>query len=121
MTRLFVCSILMFSVVSCTKEKPPVITEPDPVMNYIDLRNSAVTPQKHYGLDVDGNGTIDLYFTTTLIGDPILKQDRLDYDVTSTVSVNLQVIDNSEIGKRMNKGEVISKNPAEGYMWYEIT
>jgi hypothetical protein len=121
MNRLLCFFLVSITAVSCTKEKPPVITEPSPVMKYVDLRNSAVTPHKHYALDLDGNGTIDLYFSTTLIGDPIQKQDRLDYEVTSAVFANLQVIDNSEIGKRMNKGDVISRIAAEGFMWYDIT
>ena len=119
MNRLLLISALLIAVSSCTKQKPPVVTEP--VMKYIDLHNAAVTSQTYYKLDLDGNGSIDLYLSTTLIGDPIHKQDRLDFEVMSVPFVNLQVIDNSEIGKRMNKGELISKNPAEGFMWYEIT
>jgi len=122
MNRLLILAILFVSVASCTKEKnqqPPVVTPP--AMKYIDLHNASVKYQSIGFIDLDGNGAIDLYFGTTLIGDPIGKQDRLDFEVTSVPRVNLQVIDNSEVGKRMNKGDAISKDPADGFLWYELT
>jgi hypothetical protein len=122
MNRLLIISTFLVTLASCSKEnpqKPPVVT--DPTMKYTDLHNMPVKYQTITVLDLDGNGSIDIYFGTTLIGDPILKQDRLAFDVTSVPDVNLQVVDNSDVGKRMNKGEAIGKNPADGYMWYEIT
>jgi len=90
-------------------------------MKYIDLLNARIKSPTIGVIDLDGNGTIDLYFGTTLIGDPIFKQDRLVFEAVSEQYVNLQVIDYSEVGKRMNKGDVISKNAADGFMWYELT
>ena len=124
MNRTFVYSIILVALASCNKQpplKPPPPVVPDPVMRYTDLHNAQVKYESVAFIDLDGNGSIDLYFGTTLIGDPIFKQDRLAFEVMSTPFVNLQVIDNSDVGKRMNKGEVIGKNPAEGFMWYDVT
>jgi len=124
MNRTSLFAILLISLVSCTKNpplkpEPPVVT--DPVMRYTDMHNALVKYQSIAFIDLDGNGSIDLHFGTTLIGDPILKQDRLAFEVTSAPFVNLQVVDYSDVGKRMNKGDVIGKNPAEGFLWYEVT
>jgi hypothetical protein len=118
MNRFFYLAMIICFASSCTKTKTPV--SPPPNMKYTNLHDSAVGHQHLQRLDLDGNGTYDYRFSTTLIGDPILKQDRLVFAVVAQVNCRLLAIDNSDSGKQMQKGEVISTKPPKGYDWFDV-
>jgi hypothetical protein len=71
-------------------------------------------------IDLDEDGTIDFTFKTLLIGDPVLKQDRNAFVVGSTIETYLLAIDNTETGKRLAEGDLISLMPPSGYDWFQV-
>ena len=112
---LILCFIL---IASCQKKENDVL--PAPKMKYIDLHQSEVNMSTTQRIDVDEDGTIDFSFKTYLIGDPILKQDRHVFVVGSTIETYLLAIDNTETGKRMEKGDLIGLMPPSGFEWFQI-
>jgi len=112
---LILCFIL---IASCNKKENDVL--PIPKMKYLDLHQSEVKTGVTQRIDVDEDGTIDFSFKTLLIGDPILKQDRHAFLVGSTIENYLLAIDNSETGKRLEKGDLIGLMPPSGYEWFQI-
>jgi len=112
---LILCFIL---IASCQKKENDVL--PAPKMKYIDLHQSEVNMSTTKRIDVDEDGTIDFSFKTYLIGDPILKQDRHVFVVGSTIETYLLAIDNTETGKRMEKGDLIGLMPPSGFEWFQI-
>ena len=88
-----VIAVLLFVVLvsSCHQKDVVVTPSPNPVMRYSDLRNREVKYNQNEFLDLDQDGSKDFSFTTYLIGDPLLKRDRLSFAVTSTIATYLSV------------------------------
>ncbi len=117
---LFILSTLL----SCQKENT-AINEPlppsptHPVMIYNDLRSAEVKYGQFKNIDIDNDGSFDLLFDVTLLGDPILQRDRLQFYANSRQERNL--LNNSQDQSTvLNLMDPISKiHP--GYTWYEIS
>ena len=115
----FSCLLFAFMLISaCSqKDKDP---NPGPVMKYINLNHTEAKKGSPQRLDLDEDGTKDFTFTAFLVGDPVLKQDRLTFVATSTMDTYLLSIENTETGKRMNGGELVGLVPPSGFQWFEI-
>jgi hypothetical protein len=102
--------------ISCNKEH----TEPrTPTMQYTNLNNMEVKQQVHQTIDINHDGQTDFNFSTLLVGDPILKQDKLWFRVSSRGIALLQV-NHQEASPVLNQGDEITLNRT-GYEWYGIT
>ncbi|RZK08844.1 MAG: hypothetical protein EOO46_13900 [Flavobacterium sp.] len=110
--------IAAFAAVACMK-KEAIDTLPHPAMEYTDLNGLEIGDREYYNLDVDANGTVDFTFSTRSVGDPILKQDRLQYLAGSKIETNLLNNANDDSPK-MVRGEKIGINH-KGYNWYELS
>jgi len=117
---LFVLAVLL----SCNKVNP-VTSEPlpppptHPVMIYNDLHSAEVKYGQFKYLDIDNDGSLDLLFNVTLLGDPILQRDRLQFYANSRQERNL-LNDAQDQSPVLNLMDPISKTHP-GYTWYEIS
>ena len=121
MNRLIVLALalLLFFLSSCDKEVCEEPAYPLPALHYTDLHNVEVKSGTFTRVDVDGNGTTDFSFETLLVGDPILKRDRLQFYAESKVETYLPV-NGSEQVPMLSQGEwVRAEHP--GHTWYEIS
>ena len=106
-------------IVACRKtiEKAPVS---NPSMNYIDLSDTSVAFNRYFSIDLDGNGEKDVAFGTLLVGDPINKQDKMQWLVTTSFNGSLPV-DNDEKIPVLNEEDSIPVNNFRGYNWYNAS
>ncbi|HYJ37288.1 MAG TPA: hypothetical protein VEV87_01680 [Chitinophagaceae bacterium] len=114
-------SILLFSFIlisACNKNDDRV--QPGPDMKYTDLQQAEVKTGTTQRLDLDEDGTIDFSLQVILIGDPVAKEDRHTFVAGSTIDTYLLAIDNTETGKRLNKGELIGLVPPGGFEWFQV-
>ena len=114
MKKLYPLLVLMVALIGC---KVQDLTAPiaNPQMQYTDLQDAELKYQQLYQLDIDGNGSTDFFFSTLLIGDPVLKQDRLQFIAHSKIGTNL-LNNEDDQSPVLNYGDKISFAQA-GYEW----
>lgn len=110
--------IAAFAAVACMK-KEAVEEKPHPLMEYTYMHGIELGDMQYYNLDIDANGIVDFTFSTQLVGDPVLKQDRLQFLVGSKVETNL-LNSTGDVSPKLMKGARIGLNH-EGYNWYELS
>lgn len=118
MRRLFIFAIAVLAF-ACHKDKLDPLPAPHPVMHYKDLQNAEVVYSKSKAVDIDDDGHNDFLFGVSLVGDPILQRDRLQYLAHSKVGTNLLNNDQDQ-SPVLNKGDLISTTH-QGYQWFEIS
>jgi hypothetical protein len=106
-------------LMSCTKDNIE-ITSPHPSMDYIQLGDSVITFGKGASFDLDKNGQKDIYFTTFLIGDPILQQDKRQWVVGSSFYTSLPV-NEAEAIPVLKYNDSIPVQSFSGYHWYNAS
>ncbi|HEU5366153.1 MAG TPA: hypothetical protein VFU62_11505 [Hanamia sp.] len=89
-------------------------------MTYTDLGNKEVRFHKSSSIDLNNDGVMDIRFHTMLVGDPVAKQDKEKYLVTSKVNCRLPVNSN-ENAPVLQKGELVPLENFGGYNWYEVS
>lgn len=105
----------LFFLASCNK---PVTH--DPQMIYTDLENKEVRFNGSSSIDLNKDGIMDIRFHTMLVGDPVAKQDKEKYLVTSKVNCLLPVNSN-ENAPVLFKGDAVPLKDFAGYTWYEVS
>ena len=120
MKKIFV-SLLPVFLIACNKEissppAPPVY----PTMHYTDLGNVSIKFGQQKVINLDGDNTIDLLFSTVLVGDPVLRRDRRQYYVNAGFDVFL-LTNNLEQTPILNSGDGITKNDQTGYNWFNAS
>ncbi len=104
----------LFFLISCHK---PVMQHSE--MNYTDLQNKEVKFNQSSSIDLNGDGIMDIRFHTMLVGDPMAKQDKQKYLVTSKIN-RLLPVNSTENAPVLFKGEGVPLENFSGYTWYEI-
>lgn len=116
---IFLC-VVMF--LSCKKtiieEKIP--SENHPPMHYKNFRDTGIGFTKWASFDLNDDGSKDIYFSTLLLGDPIAKQDKKQWNIQSSFFANLPVNDKETI-PQLNKGDSIPVNNFSDYTWYNAS
>lgn len=110
--------IAVVVAVACMK-KGAIEEIPHPAMTYTYLNEMELGDKDYFNLDIDANGTVDFTFSTRLVGDPVLKQDRLQFLIGSKIESNLLNSDNDDC-PRLRKGDQIG-TMHEGFNWYELS
>ncbi len=108
---------------ACSKapvNQPPAPV-PDPLMAYTQLGNIVV----RYGslpavMDIDKDGKSDLRVGVLLVGDPVRKEDRREFRLSSGVNTCLAV-DQQESVPRMVAGQAIPLTAFNGYQWWRVS
>ncbi|MBO9593900.1 MAG: hypothetical protein J7599_13415 [Niabella sp.] len=118
--RIVLCCLLVTAIAGgCDKKKnPPVPDLPEKAIQYTDLHNRTITFGQQASVDADGNGTDDLVFRTSLVGDPINKEDKRQWrvQVQSTTRLPVNTADHIPV---MPQKQPVSIQDFNGYHWSE--
>ncbi|WP_300601537.1 hypothetical protein [Niabella sp.] len=113
------CLLVLAMTGSCDKKKdPPLQDPPGATIQYVDLHNRAITFGQQASVDADGNGTDDLIFRTSLLGDPINKEDKQQWKVQGYATTRLPVNTDDHIPVIPQK-QRIGIEDFNGYHWAE--
>lgn len=121
--RAFIfCTIILIQ--SCKKDKLPATApqpNPAPTMRYGNLQNREVKPgQPAVQLDLNLDGSMDLFFSTLLVGDPIRQADKRQFFVMSDIETNLAV-NATEETPIITRQDIIPLDAFDGYQWFGLT
>lgn len=121
MKKLFLYTLLILTFSACKKTNEVHLPEPEPgpAMQYSNLQDAEIKFGQLKTIDIDNDGTADFFFSTLLVGDPILERDRRQYYAHSKVECYLLNNDDDQ-SPVMNKGDKIAKE-IPGYNWYEVS
>jgi hypothetical protein len=120
MNKYFFSAVLLMVIAGCKKDSVQPIPVPvHPLMFYKDLGNFEVSKGLSLTLDFDNDGISVCSFSVQLVGDPIMKVDKLQYYVSSRIKRNL-LNDQNDESPILNKYDLI-KNEHPGYTWYELS
>ncbi len=107
---------LLFFCSACKKQE----NSNRPGVLYTDLNDKEIKFHDHFFLDLNKDGEADVFFSTLLVGDPIAKQDKKKYYVSSRINSFLPVNSN-ENAPVLNKGDRVPTGNFQGYTWYEVS
>jgi hypothetical protein len=121
MNKYLLYTLMLIIMAGCKKDpvNQPTPGPAHPVMLYKDLKNFEVSKGHSQSLDIDNDGITDCSFSVQLVGDPIMKVDKLQYYVFSRIKRNL-LNDVNDESPLLNKYELIKKDHP-GYTWYELS
>lgn len=107
------------TVLSC--RKPVAEPVPEPSMTYIQFGDRII----QYGIaplviDVNGDQVTDFVFGVTLVGDPIRKEDRREYRVSSGVDTYVPVNAQEQL-LRLQAGDPVTVTGYPDYNWWPVT
>lgn len=111
------CSLAILSACKKTKDILPITPS---IMKYTNLHDSVVSFNKSASFDLDGDGEKDVRFATLLVGDPIAKQDKMQWYVASFFHSSLPV-NNEEKIPVLNNADNIPIGNFSGYNWYNAS
>ena len=114
----FLFIAVVSAVISCRKEKqenPGPL--PDTGMEYYDLSGKEIAYNQSVSLDLNHDNRKDIGFGTLLVGDPVEKQDKVQYIVYSDIYSYLPV-DAEENTPVHNRNELIPVENFGNYNWY---
>jgi hypothetical protein len=117
---LFTCLAILYSCKKNTASLPPQTLLPVPEMIYINLEDTVVRFNHAVILDIDNDGANDMYFSTLLVGDPVMQQDKMQWLVTGAFNTNFPVNANEAIPVLRLNEDITVKNPP-GYNWYNAS
>lgn len=117
MKKICLGVLVAIGLAGCVKTDREIVTPPE--MHYTDLHDAEVTSTAARSIDVNQDGTMDFTFNTLLVGDPILKRDRLQFYAGSKVETYL-LNDAEDQSPRLDKFDLVELNHP-GYTWYEIS
>lgn len=119
MTKYLATALLLVIIAGCAKD-PIIQPGPQhPVMFYKDLKNYEVSKGHSLMLDMDNDGIAECSFSVQLVGDPIMKVDKLQYYVFSRIKRNLLNDQNDESPVLQQNDLIKAEHP--GYTWYELS
>jgi hypothetical protein len=120
MNKILFLVLVIFIFSACKKDKPVTPVEREgPEMQYHDLQNTEVKYRQSKRIDLNNDGTIDFFFATLSMGDPVQQRDRLQFYAYSMVEAYL--LNNADDQTPMlNKADEISQQHS-GYQWFDIS
>ncbi len=124
-TRIFYFVCIVFLATACKKRDifpmPQPVDPSTPEMIYQDLNNKTVKyGQADVSIDLNQDGKKDIWFGTLLVGDHILKLDRVQFLAYTNIYTRLAVNIN-EHTPRFSNGDVIPIENFNGYEWWGFT
>ncbi|MBC7949354.1 MAG: hypothetical protein H7Y42_15820 [Chitinophagaceae bacterium] len=117
MKHMLVCFFIT-GLVACNKEVGD--TPSFPKMRYSELNDVRIGFGQQKMIDIDGDNSTDLLFTTVLVGDPVLKRDRKQYYVNASFDTFL-LTDAIEQTPIFKIGEVIPIGNPPGLNWFNAS
>ena len=109
---------------SCKKNdarRIPLPTDPAEEITYTDLHEKEIKYNEPATIiDIDQDNTTDLIFSVWLVGDPVLKQDKQQFRISSGINTSMAVNVNEEV-PAMVKNDLIPIANFNGYNWFKVS
>lgn len=122
MKKIFLFLLPVLLVTACDDKE--IIVQPPPQshppMKYTSLNNVAIKFGQQKSLDIDGDHTVDLLFSSILVGDPILRRDRRQYYVNAAFNV-YSLVNGQEQTPRLESGDPILVVDHPGFNWFNAS
>lgn len=115
---IIISALLLFTACKKSTVIDPINTHPQ--MMYTDLTGSVVGFNQHKAIDLDKDGYNDIGFGTMLVGDPVNKQDKKQWLVTSSFYTSLPV-NTLEGIPMLALSDLITIGNFPGYFWYNAS
>ncbi|MEI9910200.1 MAG: hypothetical protein WDO71_11255 [Bacteroidota bacterium] len=118
MKKIVVFLLPVLLIIACNDKE--IVIQPlptHPQMKYTDMNNLSIQFGQHKTLNMDGDHTDDLLFSTMLVGDPIFRVDKRKYFVSAAFDVFL-LINGGEETPALNAGDAITIQNHPGYNWF---
>ncbi|SDD93849.1 hypothetical protein [Niabella drilacis] len=115
------CLFCLFAVAGAACNKTTTDPVPGPsaaAVKHISLGNQAIAFGQQVSVDIDSNGTADLVFKTSLIGDPINGEDKRQWLVQTYGNARLPV-NNADHIPVFHSRQRIGTADFSGYHWSE--
>ena len=124
MKHIFAVLTIATLLESCQKTWPPIPGKPNPIpekqeMEYTDI-NIEIKRGKSLRIDADKNGTIDILFSTQLVGDPLHQQDKTQFFVTGA-EFTYFLMGANETSPIYNKSDLIPIDNQSQHTWFDIS
>lgn len=110
MKRIFLLILIAGSFAACKKNP----ATPQPTMDYTDYHDSVIRYNQEFKVDLNKDGTMDFFFTVSLIADS--NGDHQQYHLVSH-GTNKLLINSNEQLKAHAANVVIGKDGGLGYTW----
>jgi hypothetical protein len=120
MKFLLMASAVVIFLISCKKTSLQPVPVNEPEMIYADLNDSSILFNKAAVFDLNGDGQKDIYFTTLLVGDPVMQADKRQWLVMSSFYTNLPVNEEENIPV-LSSEDLIPLQNFQGYNWYNAS
>jgi hypothetical protein len=121
MKKIAVIFFGMLAMYACKKKQDLIPIQPPvpvpPPMTMIDLKDTAVRFNRAVILDIDNDGANDIYFTTLLVGDPVMQQDKWQWLVSGAFDTNFPVNINESLPV-LALNDAVTAGVMPGYTWY---
>lgn len=117
MKKAFILALPILLFTACDDKE---VTAPHPEMRYTELNNVSIKFGQHKMLDLDGDNTQDLLFSTVLIGDPIARVDKRRYFVSGAFDA-FSLVNVQEETPPLHNGDVITISNPAGFNWYNAS
>jgi hypothetical protein len=119
--KKYLAMIGVVALAGCDKQKhilPPPAQHP--AMEYTALNNVTVKFGQHKEVDIDGNNSTDLLFSTVLVGDPIGRVDKRQYFINGFFDA-FSLVNEQEQTPVLNNGDAITIKKQTGFNWYNAS
>lgn len=113
-------AILFFVFVACKKTVFTAPKPPAPEMQVTLFNNVSAGMGQSRAVDLDGNGTNDIYFSFQLVGDPIMQADKHQFYASGGFYTWFPV-DPAEDMPALQNGREIGPGSFPGYEWYNAS
>ena len=121
MKRILALAIPVLLIASCKKEntnQPPPSSHPE--MQYTDLKNVSIKFGQQKSIDINGDNSIDLLFSTILVGDPLFRRDKRRYYANASLDV-FSLVNEGEETPILNNSDSVTIRKRPGFNWYNAS
>ena len=121
MKKILVLAIPVLLIASCKKEntnQSPPSSQPE--MRYTDLKNVTIKSGQQKSLDINGDNSIDLLFSTILVGDPLFRRDKRRYYANASFDV-FSLVNEGEETPVLNNNDSVTIRNHPGFNWYNAS
>ncbi|MGJ7031280.1 hypothetical protein [Niabella hirudinis] len=118
MMRFCLFCLSAIAVIGCHKKTTDRVQDPPAIIKHKDLGNQAIAFGQQASVDIDSDGTPDLVFRTSFLGDPVNGEDKKQWMVQTRGTVRLPVNTEERIPVFSSK-QRIGTADFSGYYWSE--
>lgn len=105
---------------SCHKDPVRTPDKPAPAMKYIEFHDLELSFGHGWSFDLDQDGLKDIFFSSSLVGDPLAEVDKHQF-YFGTSPFTFSPVDDMEETPALAQGRIISDTSFSGHHWYNAS